>query len=131
MAPNVPVPQPGLNFYQAMMSFAAIATNTESTHLLFSGLINAFAPYPGIEKYWRLNVSKEAPEKNVFWKVWDHIRGRKEPTLSDYANPGELDDVAAIKNLKEWTDEWILAQQSLIAGCSAAISKSLDPRNRQ
>ncbi|BCR87184.1 uncharacterized protein ACHE_31171S [Aspergillus chevalieri] len=131
MAPNVPVSQPGLTFYKAMLSFASIATNTESTHLLFSGLINAFAPNPGKEKYWRLNVAKEAPEKSKWKKIWDGIRGSEQPMLNDYADPGDLDNVKAIEKLKKWTNEWIAVQKDLISGCSAAISKSLEVRDEK
>lgn len=127
MAPNAPMPQPGLDFYNAILAFAAIATNTESTHLLFSGLINAFAPCPSKEKYWRLNVAKEVPEKSKYKQLSDGLSGHKKSTMSDYANPGELDEVTAIKKLRKWTEEWIEAQQALIAGCSAAISKNLRP----
>lgn len=131
MAPNVPVSQPGLNFYKAMMAFVSVATNTESTHLLFSGLIDAFAPCPGTPKYWRLNVAKEAPEKSKFKKIWNGLWGQKKPTLNDYAEPGALDDVQAIEKLKKWTEEWIEAQHGLIEECSAAIAKSLDSRDEQ
>jgi hypothetical protein len=47
------VPLPG-----SLRSFANVATNGEMMHVLFRGLINAFAPWPGKQKYWRLNVHK-------------------------------------------------------------------------
>ena len=129
MAPNVPIDQPGLTFVKAMLSFASVATNTESTHLLFSGLIKAFAHRPGAEKYWRLNVSKDPPEDSWFRGLLDKVFGPKDSPLKNYASPGELDSVKAIEKLKEWTEEWIDAQQYLIGKCTAAIQQRLDARN--
>lgn len=129
MAPNVPIEQPGLTFVQAMLSFASVATNTESTHLLFSGLIKAFAPRPGAEKYWRLNVARDPPEKSLFWGIVDKVFGPKDSPLRNYDSPGELDSVKAIEKLKEWTEEWIEAQQFVIGKCTAAIQQRLDARN--
>ena len=131
MAPNVPIEQPGLTFYQAMLSFASVATNTERTHLLFSGLIKAFAPSPGTEKYWRLNVAREAPEKSGLLEKIKKFWGtkEKESLLKNYDSPGELDSVKAIEKLKKWTEEWIEAQQFLIGKCSAAIQRRLDARD--
>lgn len=130
MAPNVPIEKPGLTFYQAMLSFASIATNTESTHLLFSGLIKAFAPRPGSEKYWRLNVARDRPQDSWWKRTKDKLTGAKKSPLKDYDSPGELDNVKAIEKLTQWTEEWIEAQHSLIEGCSAAIQKRLNARNR-
>ncbi|KAJ6011672.1 hypothetical protein N7451_003084 [Penicillium sp. IBT 35674x] len=109
MASNVAVAQPGFNFKGAMMSFASIATNTESTHLLFRYLVDAFAPSPQVKKYWRLNVAKEKEGSNP----------------KDYEDPGQLDAVAEIEKLKGWTKEWIAAQLDVIKPCSEAIEKSL------
>ncbi|CEJ54942.1 hypothetical protein PMG11_01228 [Penicillium brasilianum] len=108
MASNVAVAQPGFNFKGAMMSFSSIATNTESTHLLFRYLVDAFAPCPQIKKYWRLNVVKE----------------KKGSDPKDYESPGELDAVAEIKKLAAWTNEWIAAQQDIIKTCSEAIGRN-------
>ncbi|KAE8389641.1 hypothetical protein BDV23DRAFT_184242 [Aspergillus alliaceus] len=99
--------QPGLTFNDAMRGFAALATNTESTQLPFGGLINAFAPRPGTEKYSRLKVAKEATEESEWMRIWNNIRGRSsELTLSDFADPWALDDVKAIKELEKWTEEY-------------------------
>lgn len=109
MASNVAVAQPGFNFKAAMMSFVSVATNTESTHLLFRYLVDAFALCPQIKKYWRLNVAKEKEGSNP----------------KDYESPGELDAVAGIKKLEAWTNEWIAAQQDIIKPCSEAIGRNL------
>ncbi|KAF5858095.1 hypothetical protein ETB97_004861 [Aspergillus alliaceus] len=110
MAPSVAVSQPGLTFNDAIRGFAALATNTESTQLPFGGLINAFAPRPGTEKYWRLKVAKEATEESEWMRIWNNIRGRSsELTLNDFADPWALDDVKAIKELEKWTEEYVRA----------------------
>ncbi|OJJ96526.1 hypothetical protein ASPACDRAFT_63445 [Aspergillus aculeatus ATCC 16872] len=51
MAANVAVAQPEVFFKEAMMSFASIATNTESTHLLSRSLVDVFAPKAQKRKY--------------------------------------------------------------------------------
>lgn len=122
MALAWPIEQPGLTFVQAMLSFASVATNTESTHLLFSGLIKAFAPHPGAEKYWRLNFTRDPPEKSWFRGIVDKFFGPKE-------SPLRLDSVKTIEKLKEWTEEWIEAQQFVIGKCTTAIQQRLDARN--
>ncbi|OJJ45838.1 hypothetical protein ASPZODRAFT_167556 [Penicilliopsis zonata CBS 506.65] len=127
MAANVAVAQPGFLFKDAMMSFSSLATNTESTHLLFRTLVDAFAPCPQAKKYFRLNVSKELPEPDDHQGIFAVFFGKKkeEVNLKDYEDPGSLDDVDVIPKLKEWTKEWIAGQHGLIKACGESIARNL------
>jgi hypothetical protein len=82
MGANVAVAQPGLDFEKAMLSFSDIATNTESTNILFRALVDAFAPHAQTKKYYRLNVSKELPEPTDPEGILDWLPGNK--TLKVY-----------------------------------------------
>jgi hypothetical protein len=127
MGANVAVAQPGLDFKNAMQSFADIATNTENTNILFRALVDAFAPHAQTKKYYRLNVSKELPEPANSKGILDWLTKIKavQGVLNNFEDPGSLDDVDAIPRLKEWTTEWIKAQQDIIESCSKALGRNL------
>ncbi|OQD78862.1 hypothetical protein PENANT_c075G09643 [Penicillium antarcticum] len=127
MGANAAVAQPGLDFKKAMLSFANIATNTESTNLLFRALVDAFAPHAQTKKYYRLNVSKELAEPKDTERILGWLVGDKnlKGVLNNFEDPGSLDDVDAILKLKEWTTEWIKAQQEIIKSCSEALARNL------
>jgi hypothetical protein len=127
MGANVAVAQPGLDFRKAMLSFSDIATNTESTNILFRALVDAFSPHVQTKKYYRLNVSKELPEPTDSKSLLGWLAGSKvlKGVLDNFEDPGSLDDVDAIPKLKEWTTEWIKAQQDMINSCSKALARNL------
>ncbi|CAG7941661.1 unnamed protein product [Penicillium salamii] len=127
MGANVAVARPGLDFKNAMESFAEIATNTENTNILFRALVDAFAPHAQTKKYFRLNVSKELPEPADSKGILDWLTQSKaiKGVLNNFEDPGSLDDVDAIPRLKGWTTEWIKAQQDIINSCSEALSRHL------
>jgi len=127
MGANVAVAQPGLDFKNAMESFADIATNTEDTNILFRALVDAFAPHAQTTKYYRLNVSKALPEPADSKGILGWLTQNKtvKGVLNNFEDPGSLDDVDAIPRLKEWTIEWIKAQQDIIKSCSEALARHL------
>jgi hypothetical protein len=127
MGANVAVAQPGLDFKKAMLSFSDIATNTESTNILFRAIVDAFAPHAQTKKYYRLNVSKELPEPTDSKGILGWLAGKQalKGVLNNFEDPGSLDDVDAIPKLKEWTAEWIKAQQDIIKSCSEALARNL------
>lgn len=129
MPRNTPVLRPGLfpDFkYNVARSFAAVATNTEITHILFRTLIDAFAPRPLARKYWRMNVQKVIPGEDKFVRPgW--FGGKKEfvKGLDDYDDPGALDDVEAARGrLTDWTKEFIRTEEKMIQDCAASLRRS-------
>lgn len=104
-------------------SFAGVATNTESTHIMFRGLMNAFAPLPQTTKYWRLNVAKEIPmwdEAKRSWIFWTKI----EHHHADYEPMVELDDSPGARGtLMRMTERYLEQQevQGMISSCAQAL----------
>ncbi|KAI0842885.1 acyl transferase/acyl hydrolase/lysophospholipase [Hypoxylon sp. FL0890] len=125
---NKAVEQPGrVPTFGTIRSYACIATNAELTHILFRGLIDAFAPRPRTPKYWRLNVSKEIPawdetkKKWVFWseKVHHH---------ADYEDMIELDDTSGARSkLMDMTKEYLSRKdvEESIKACAEALRAHL------
>ena len=90
------------------------ATNSESTNILFSTLLDAYAPKSGQAKYFRLNFVEVDPETST-----------KE--LDDFVKLAEMDDPSekALNWQKEKTDEWLALNKALIAKAAAALKLSL------
>lgn len=109
-----------LGSHDVEASFAAAASNTELTHILFRSLVNAFAPQIMTKKYWRLNVSELIPawdeekRKWIFQKYTVHHN-------QDYKAVGDLDDVGALKELMEMTKKYVGDQDGIIAECAKAL----------
>lgn len=85
-------------------ALASVATNTEITNILFQAVIDAYAPLPGVRKYWRLNVATKQDGKD------------------DFQSPGALDDTKALKDFLVLTDKYIKDQALFIQGCADALS---------
>ncbi|KAL0258036.1 hypothetical protein SLS55_007207 [Diplodia seriata] len=120
IASNTPVPDPGVvPTFKSIEDFASIATNSEITHNLFSGLIDAFAPKPLARKYWRLNIGVQIPEweeeKGMLW--WKH----KELHPDNFQDVGNLDDLSKQKMLEELTKEYVKSNDTPIGECAKAL----------
>lgn len=116
---NTPVPKVAEWPPKVIKDFASIATNSESTHALFNGLIDAFAPKPLEKKYWRLNVAETdwIEEKGFWvfkWKVEHH-------EVDNVHDPGELDDLKAIKKFIVVTEKYIADNAALFDECAKAL----------
>lgn len=102
-------------------SMASIATNTEVTNILFRSLINAFAPLPNSQKYFRFNIGDGCPEwvptEDGTAYQWVSLEKREEQEL------GELDDVGAMKKTIEATNKYIglKGAQQLMAECARSL----------
>ena len=105
-----------------------MATNAEITHVLFRGLINAFAPRPQNDKYWRLNVAKAVP-------AWDEVKKHwfwPDETIhhhDNYKHLPELDDTAAARGeLMKMTKEYLgeADVEKAIDACAQALSADLE-----
>lgn len=106
-------------------SFASIATNAEVTHILFRGLVNAFAPRPRTPKYWRLNVSEEIPEYDDEER-W--ICKKKVHHPDDYVGVVGVDDAeGALNQLMKMTDKYLARDdvKKLIDDCAEALHDSV------
>ncbi|KKY28473.1 putative protein kinase subdomain-containing protein [Diplodia seriata] len=112
---NTPVP----DTLKSIADFASIATNSEITHNLFSGLIDAFAPQSLARKYWRLNVGVQIPEweeeKGMLW--WKH----KELHPDNFQDVGNLDDLRKLRMLEELTEEYVKSNDAPIGECAKAL----------
>ncbi|KAL1614869.1 hypothetical protein SLS54_009423 [Diplodia seriata] len=115
IASNTPVP----DTLKSIADFASIATNSEITHNLFSGLIDAFAPQSLARKYWRLNVGVQIPEweeeKGMLW--WKH----KQLHPDNFQDVGNLDDLSKLRMLEELTEEYVKSNDALIGECAKAL----------
>lgn len=102
-------------------SMAAIATNTEVTNILFRSLINAFAPLPNSQKYFRFNIGDGCPEwvpnEDGTSFQWVSLETREEQDL------GELDDVGAMKKTIEATNKYIglKGAQQMMTECAKSL----------
>jgi hypothetical protein len=110
--------------FEIIGGLSSVATNTEITHILFRTLINAYAPTPVTDKYWRLNVGKEIAE-------WDEthkhlLQGSTiEKHLDDHEDPGQMDDIKALPHLIEMTKAYIKEQDTTIGQCAEKLGRSL------
>lgn len=105
-------------------ALSSVATNTEITHILFRTLINAYAPTPVTDKYWRLNIGKEVAEwdeKKEHYFSADTI----EKHLDNYEDPGQMDDVSALPHLVDMTNAYTKAQDTTIGQCAEKLKRSL------
>ncbi|KAL1626757.1 hypothetical protein SLS56_006750 [Neofusicoccum ribis] len=104
---NEALPKPGLtNIFDVSSALSGIATNTEIVQLLFSTLINAYAPKATEPKYWRLNVSTYIKDKD------------------NYEDPGKLDDLKALKKFEIKTRDYIAKESQTIQNCANALKKT-------
>ncbi|KAK4140617.1 FabD/lysophospholipase-like protein [Dichotomopilus funicola] len=113
-----------------LQSFVSVATNTEIMHILFQGLIDAFAPWAGKRKYWRLNVYKviqewyEKVEPRWFER---NVLGRKDQVVhhsQDYeAIPKFNDPKEAKEKLMEMLEEYVqdVEVKESIKKCAEAL----------
>ncbi|KZL86140.1 protein kinase subdomain-containing protein [Colletotrichum incanum] len=85
-------------------ALASIATNTEISNILFQAVIDAYAPLPGVRKYWRLNVATKQDGKD------------------DFQSPEAHDDTKALEYLMVLTDKDIKDLALFIQGCADALS---------
>jgi len=105
-------------------ALSSVATNTEITHILFRTLINAYAPTPVTDKYWRLNIGKEVAEwdeKKEHYFSADTI----EKHLDNYEDPGQMDHVSALPHLVDMTNAYTKAQDTTIGQCAEKLKRSL------
>jgi hypothetical protein len=93
--------------------FAGIATNTQLSHILFRSLLDAYAPLPGLPKYWRLNIGTDPADDD------------KNVSKKDYIKIGEMDDVDQMDFIKAFTAQYMILQQSLISDCRQKLQQSL------
>ncbi|KAI1761318.1 acyl transferase/acyl hydrolase/lysophospholipase [Hypoxylon sp. FL1150] len=127
---NREVVQPGSGFIpipgpKTAESFSNLATNTEVTHILFRGLVNAFAPHARTPKYWRLNVSEEIPEYDEEKGFWIWKRTVHHP--DDYVGVVDMDDAAGAHNqLVQMTDKYLARDdvKALIDACAEALRQA-------
>lgn len=114
--------------FDVTKSFASVATNAEIMHVLFSCLIDAFAPPSRTTKYWRLNVHKvieqwnEAIQSGFIRKTTVQKRHPQ-----DYEAIPELDDVEGARTkfmdmLRSYLEEKDV--QASIDACAAALCRS-------
>lgn len=118
---NTPVPEGSvIPSFKSIENFASIATNSEITHTLFHGLINAFAPEPLAKKYWRLNVAEtDWVEEKGFWVVkWGKVEHHE---VDNFHDPGALDDLDAIKKFIVVTEKYIADNAKLFDECAEAL----------
>ncbi|KAE8149604.1 acyl transferase/acyl hydrolase/lysophospholipase [Aspergillus avenaceus] len=111
-------------------SFASIATNSELTHILFRGLIDAFAPLPETPKYWRLNVNKRIPAWDETKRKW-LIRKKTVHHRDNYEPMIELDDTKGARGKLMDMVTAYLAQPNVratVMACAQALSDSLAER---
>lgn len=107
-------------------SLGHIATNSELTHILFRGLINAFAPLPRTTKYWRLNVAQEIPAWDEIKRIWVFLT-KEEHHHADYKPVIELDDVSgALGPLMEMTKQYL--EQKEVQDAISACARALDAK---
>ncbi|KAI1412648.1 FabD/lysophospholipase-like protein [Hypoxylon sp. FL1857] len=125
---NIAVKQPGrIPRFGTIASYASIATNAEITHILFRGLIDAFAPRTRAPKYWRLNVSKEVPawdEERRKWFFWRE----KVHHHDDYEGMVDIDDTSGARGkLMDMTKEYLGRKdvQEAIKACAEALRAHL------
>jgi hypothetical protein len=105
-------------------NMSGVATNTELTHILFRTLINAYAPNPCQDKYWRLNVGIVEPEHDETQKNW---RGKETTThhLDNYKDLGEMDDLKTLPTLIALTKTYIEEQKIAIGQCAEKLRDNL------
>lgn len=128
MAANAPVIQPGIIPTHAVEeSYISVATNSELINIMFRTLLDAFAPVVRERKYWRMNVYKDVlTEDKVVEGGWLNFKKDVVAVTNNYESPGELDDVkAALGKLTDWTNEYIVQEQTVIADCAAAIGRNI------
>ena len=89
-------------------NLSAVATNSQLLHVLFKTLINAYAPSPGLKKYWRLNIGEEIEE------------------YDNYKDVGDLDDVGKMDMIREMTEKYMKLNDGLITECSDAVRNSFN-----
>ena len=89
---------------------ASAASNSEATNVLFSTLLDAYAPNTGQPKYFRLNFEKIS-----------------ETDPNDFEKLAEMDDAKAetLKKQEELTGDWIKANQALIDKAAVSLKRSL------
>lgn len=123
---NSDLVQPGkyrVPLLSTVESFASVGGNTETMHILFQGLIDAFAPWPGKPKYWRLNVHKVI-------KTWsdvnvpDYVKKQHDHTRENYEKIPKLDDVEGAKGgFMDMLEEYVKGAEvkESIENCSNAL----------
>jgi hypothetical protein len=124
---NVDLPQPGkiTKIVSTVEAFASVATNSEIVHILFRTLIDAFAPHPGVKKYWRMNIGTKIPdwdEKENNWIFKNKVIHHND----NYAEIGELDQISALPALKKVTEAYIDQNKGMIDECAHALAASLE-----
>ncbi|KAF3388415.1 Phospholipase A I [Penicillium rolfsii] len=128
IAANAPVIQPGIIPSHAVEeSYISVATNSELMNIMFRTLLDAFAPVVREHKYWRMNVYKDVlTENKVVEGGWLNWKNEVVSATNNYESPGDLDDVkAALGKLTDWTKEYIVQEQTMIADCAAAIARNI------
>jgi len=78
-------------FSQAELAegLASAATNSQLSHLLFSVILDAYAPKPGARKYWRFSTNHELKDRD------------------DYEDVGELDEADKMDHLVKMTKDYM------------------------
>lgn len=117
---NTPVPEGrAIPSNDTIKNFASIATNSEITHVLFHGLINAFAPRPLTKKYWRLNVAETDWSEETGYLWWKEVVQHHE--VDNFHDPGALDDLEAIKKFIVVTEKYIADNTRLFDECAEGL----------
>lgn len=83
---------------------AAAATNSQLSHLLFSVILDAYAPKPGARKYWRFSTNQELQDQD------------------DFQDVGELDEADKMDNLIKMTKDYMDSPLVKEDVCSCAIA---------
>lgn len=76
----------------------------------------------------RMNVYKDVlTEDKVVGGGWLNFKEDVVEVTNNYENSGALDDVkTALGKLTDWTKEYIVPEQTVIADSAAAIGRNLD-----
>lgn len=96
-------------------NLSSVPSNTQMMHLLFSALLDAYAPSPGTHKYFRLNVGQ------------DRAHDDDETSGDTFVDLGAMDDLSKRGVLEKLTEEYVDApgQRVIIGEVVDAIKGSL------
>ena len=123
---NEEIPRPGeiTKIVATVEALAGTATNTEIVHILFRTLIDAFAPHPGVKKYWRMNIGTkiEAFDEETGWWPFKKTVHHND----NYKGIGDLDDVKGLPALQQVTKEYIEQNMGMIDECARVLAASLE-----